>query len=119
MSTFPVLKTGAVLQVPTSRTFEFSTHVVNFVDGSEQRFRSYSQSYRRWIVKFDFLDDTELRNIREFVERQNGAAGVFSFTDPWDGTVYATCSIEGNTLTDGLAGPFECRSSLTIREHKS
>jgi hypothetical protein len=119
MSTFPVLKTGAVIQMPASRTIQFATDVVQFIDGSEQRFRSYAQAYHRWIVKFDLLDDAELRNIRAFVQQVNGAAGLFSFTDPWDGTVYATCSLEDDTITDSVTGPMQSAARLTIRENKT
>jgi len=119
MSTFPVLKTGAVIQVPTSRTMQFATDVVQFVDGSEQRFRSYAQPYHRWIVKFDALDEAELRNIRAFVQQVNGAAGLFSFTDPWDGTVYPTCTLEGDTTTDSLTGAMQGGTSLSIRENRT
>jgi hypothetical protein len=119
MSTFPVLKTGAVIQVPASRAIQFLTDVVQFLDGSEQRFRSYAQPYHRWSVKFDALDETELQNIRAFVQQANGAAGLFSFTDPWDGTVYAKCSIEGDAVADSITGPMQSGTSLVIRENKT
>ena len=118
MGTFPVLKTGAVIQVPATRTIQFATDVVQFLDGREQRFRSYVQPYHRWSVKFDALDETELQNIRAFVQQVNGAAGSFSFTDPWDGTVYAACSIEG-AVADSVTGPMQSGTSLFIRENKT
>jgi hypothetical protein len=34
MSAFPALKTGAVLQYPAQRAVQFSTDVVQFIDGS-------------------------------------------------------------------------------------
>ena len=119
MSTFPILKTGAVIQVPASRTLRFATEVVQFIDGSEQRFRGYAQPYRRWILTFDTLDEDELQNIRTFVQQVNGAADLFSFTDPWDGAVYATCSIEDATVTDSLKGPMQGGTSLIIRENRT
>ena len=119
MSTFPVLKTGAVIQVPASRAIQFATDVVQFLDGSEQRYRSYAQPYHRWIVKFDFLDETELQNIRTFVQQVNGAAGLFSFADPWDGTIYAKCSIDSDAVIDTVAGPMQSGTSLIIRENKA
>src|SRR5437660_674934 len=119
MSAFPILKTGAVIQVPASRTIQFATDVVQFIDGSEQRFRSYAQPYHRWSVKFDALDETELQNIRAFVQRVNGAAGLFSFKDPWDGTVYAKCSLEGDAVTDSVTSPMHTGTSLIIRENKT
>jgi hypothetical protein len=119
MSTFPVLKTGAVIQVPTSRTMQFATDVVQFMDGTEQRYCEYALPYHSWIVKFNALDDGELQNIRAFVQQMNGAAGLFSFTDPWDETVYPTCSLQGDTVTDSLTGPFQTGTSLSIRENRT
>ena len=39
MNEFPKLKTGAVAQYPAQRTTRYSTHVMRFMDGSEQRYR--------------------------------------------------------------------------------
>ena len=111
------LKTGAVIQFPASRSFQLATDIVRFIDGTEQRFRAYAQSYRRWRINCDALDETELHNIRSFVQDMNGAAGVFAFTDPWDNTVYPKCSIEGDVFAEVLAGPMQGNTSLTIREN--
>jgi len=119
MSTFPVLRTGAVIQFPATRATQFATDVVQFIDGSEQRFRGYAQSYHRWIINCDSLDETELNDIRTFVQGMNGAVGVFSFTDPWDSTVYPKCSIEGDMLVELLAEPMQGRTSIVIRENKT
>src|SRR5438105_3414962 len=119
MNTFPVLKTGAIMQMPSSRAIQFATDVVQFVDGSEQRFRSYAQPYHRWVVRFDVLDEAELQDIRAFVQRMDGAAGLFSFTDPWDGTVYTKCSLEGGATVDSLMGPTQNGTTLLIRENKA
>jgi hypothetical protein len=119
MSTFPVLRTGAVIQFPATRTMQFATDVVQFIDGAEQRFRAYAQSYHRWVINCDALDETELNNIRNFVQGMNGAVGVFSFTDPWDSAVYQKCSIEGDVLVEMLAEPMQGRTSIVIRENKT
>ena len=119
MSTFPVLTTGAVIQFPATRATQFATDVVQFIDGSEQRFRAYAQSYHRWIINCDALDETELNNIRTFVQGVNGAVGVFSFIDPWDSTVYPKCSIEGDVLVELLVEPMQGQTSIVIRENKT
>src|SRR5258708_3829781 len=113
MSTFPALKTGAIIQFPASRALDFTTDVIQFIDGAEQRFRDYGQPYRRWMIRLDLLDETEIQSTRAFVQ-ENGTAGLFSFTDPWDGTVYPTCRIEGTGLLDQLNGPAQGATSLTI-----
>jgi phage-related protein len=119
MSTFPTLKTGATLQYPAQRATEFSTDVVQFVDGSEQRFRGYQTPLKRWTVRLDLLDETELHTLREFFRTQSGAAENFSFTDPWDGTVYPNCSLGGNDIGEELDDPQQGKTMLTVSENRS
>lgn len=119
MSTFPTLKTSAVAQYPATRSFHYSTDLVQFIDGSEQRFRDYGRPYHRWIITLHRLDETELQQIRSFVVQMNGSAGVFSFTDPWDGTMYPTCSLEGDGFGDAIAGPTEGTAHIVIRENRT
>ena len=118
MSDFPVLKTGAVLQYPAQKSVRFSTQVVRFVDGSEQRFRDYQTPLRRWTVKMELLDESEMHLLREFFRMENGASGTFTFTDPWDGTKYQSCSFEQDTLTEELLDEMKGRLALTIRENR-
>jgi hypothetical protein len=115
VSTFPVLKTGAVAQFPASRGVSFATEAIQFLDGTEQRFRDYSRPYHSWIIRLSFLDDTELQNMRAFIQH-NGPAGLFSFIDPWDQTVYPNCRIDGVAAVDVLNGPIQAAASVTIRE---
>jgi len=119
MSDFPTLKTGAVLQYPAQKLNQFSTKVVQFMDGTEQRFRNYTSPLRRWVIQLDLLDETELHALREFFRTQAGAAETFAFTDPWDGTNYTACSIEQDVLSDSLEDELKGRTSLTIRENWS
>jgi phage-related protein len=117
MATFPTLSTGAVLQYPANKTYSFSTHVVQFIDGAEQRFRDRAQYLHRWIVTLDLLTDSEMNGLREFFRIQNGAAGQFSFTDPWDGAVYANCSLETDEMTEVLEAEGQGKTALVIREN--
>ena len=119
MSDFPTLKTGAVLQYPAQRSNQYSTKVVRFVDGSEQRFQNYQTPLRRWLIQLDLLDQAELHTLREFFRTQSGAAGSFSFTDPWDGTAYSTCSLASDEMTEALEDEFKGKTSLTIQENRS
>jgi hypothetical protein len=118
MSEFPLLKTGAVLQYPAQKDLRFSTTVVRFADGSEQRFRQYETPLHRWIVQLDLLDESELNRVREFFRAQSGASGTFEFTDPWDSTNYSHCSLEDDQLMDTLLSEFDGKTSLTIRENR-
>ena len=116
---FPTLSTGAVLQYPANKTYSFSTQVVRFIDGSDQRFREYPQYLHRWIVTLDLLNENELNGLREFFRIQNGAASQFSFTDPWDGSVYPSCSLETDAMKDVLESEGQSRTELIIRENPS
>ena len=117
MSDFPILRTGSVLQFPASRAMEYATDVIRFADGGEQRFREYGEPLHRWIIRLGGLDEGELGRIRAFVE-ENGMANAFSFTDPWDGTTYPSCRIDGSSVSDRLDGPGRVSTSLVIQEYR-
>src|ERR1700688_3963525 len=98
MSNFPTLKTGAVLQYPAQKEVRFATEIVQFIDGSEQRFRGYQRALHRWMIRLELLDQGELQVLREVFRTRAGGADSFVFIDPWDGATYANCCIEGSDL---------------------
>jgi hypothetical protein len=118
MSAFPILKTGAVFQYPADKGTRFSTHVIRFVDGSEQRFRDFGSSLRRWVIRYDQLDESELASLRAFFREQRGAAGTFSFTDPWDATEYAACSLESDEMVEDFVDIGRGRTMLVVKENR-
>jgi phage-related protein len=115
---FPALKTGAVAQYPADRTRRFSTQVLRFLDGSEQRFRGFSAPLKRWLIRLELLNEGELTNLEEFFREQGGRAGTFSFTDPWDGTVYTSCSFEGDAMTSEHRGPGDGATAVVVKENR-
>src|SRR5581483_10518443 len=98
MTMFPVLKTSAVAQYPFSSGTSFSTEVLRFVDGSEQRYSNYGQPVRRWAIHLDLLDEGELSAMRQFFRSQAGMVGRFAFIDPVTGTQYGNCSFDQGNL---------------------
>lgn len=118
MANFPALKTGAIAQYPSDRQRSFSTQVMRFVDGSEQRFPGYGTPLRRWTIRLDLLDEAELTNLEQFFESEGGRAGSFSFTDPFDGAVYANCSFDGDELALNFAGPQEGKATVVVKENR-
>jgi len=118
MASFPTLKTGAVAQYPAERQFRFSTQVVEFLDGTEQRFREYSKPLGRWKVRLDQLDATELQAVVTFFD-QAGLTSPFSFTDPWDGSVHGNCVVEDLEVQVQLQDEFTGRTELNIRENRT
>ena len=119
MNTFPVLKTGAVLQYPAQRAEDFSTQVFRFLDGSEQRIPDYGKPIHRWMVRLNLLDETELWSLDQFFMSQQGQSGTFSFTDPWDGTVYANCSFEGDEADLQFTRESQSGTTLVVKENRS
>jgi hypothetical protein len=119
MADFPTLKTGAVLQYPAERLLGFSTDVLRFVDGSEQRFRSYGAPLKRWIVRLELLDEAEMKRLERFFEASQGALGSFQFTDPWDGRVYNDCSLGDDEMTIEFNAEQQGKTVLVIRENRT
>ena len=119
MADFPTLKTGAVVQYPAERELRFSTEVLQFVDGSEQRFRGYGAPLRRWIVRLELLEDAELKRLEKFFDALQGALGNFQFTDPRDGAVYADCSLEEDEMTIEFNAEQQAKTTLVIRENRT
>jgi hypothetical protein len=119
MSTFPTLKTGAVMQYPAQRGVVFATLPLQFVDGSEQRFRSYQTPLHQWVIKLRLLDQTELHEFQEFFRSVAGQAYNFTFTDPWDGTTYPNCSLGSDSMAAVLAAEWNGMTSLTVLENAS
>jgi phage-related protein len=119
MSTFPTLKTGAVMQYPAQRSVQFSTTAVQFVDGTEQRFRSYQLPLHRWVIQLSVLDQNELHQFQEFFRGMAGSAETFSFTDPWDETNYPSCSLASDSMAAVLAGEWSGQTSMTVLENGS
>jgi phage-related protein len=116
MANFPALKTGAVAQYPSDRQQNFSTQVFRFLDGSEQRFPAYGSSLRQWVIRLDLLDESELTALQDFFVTEGGRAGVFSFTDPFDSTVYTSCSFGADELDLSFGGPQDGQATVMIRQ---
>jgi hypothetical protein len=116
---FPTLKTGAVVQYPSKSGLSFSNQVLQFVDGSEQRFPGYATSLQTWTVQLDLLEEDEMSQLYDFFSNLTGPAGSFTFTDPATGTVYPDCSFgEDEFSMDVLPGD-SGKTSFTIRENRS
>jgi phage-related protein len=119
MANFPALKTGAVAQYGSDRSRQFSTQVLRFLDGSEQRFPGYGAPLLQWVIRLDLLDESELENLELFFENEGGRAGTFSFTDPWDGTVYGSCSLGSDDLALGFQEIARGQTQVVVKENRS
>jgi hypothetical protein len=114
MSVFPKLKTGVVAQYPALREGQFLTAVIQFVDGSEQRFQDHPGLRRRWVIPLSQLDESELQQLAAFFVQQRGRSESFDFEDPWTGNVISGCRFEDDELQIVSAGEFDGRTEVTI-----
>ncbi len=119
MANFPALKTGAVAQYGSDQVLGYSTQVLRFLDGSEQRFPGCGLALHRWVIRLDLLDEGELAALEQFFLSQGGRAGTFGFTDPFDGTVYASCSFDVDELDLKFNESSRGQTQVTIRENRS
>jgi hypothetical protein len=115
VANFPTLKSGAVAQYPSDRSQNFATNVLRFVDGSEQRFPGYAKALRSWTIRLDLLDESELVALEQFFVSQVGRAGVFAFTDPFDGSV-ANCRFGSDQLELTCSDVGAGKSAVVIQE---
>jgi hypothetical protein len=114
MPAFPTLKTGAVAQYPLERGVRFSTQAIQFLDGSQQKYRLHGTGLRRWAVRLTRLDEQELSALIAFVESETGAA--FSFTDPLTGVQVPNCIIAGERFEGRMASELRGDTNLVIEE---
>jgi len=116
---FPTLKTGATLQYPAQKTMRFNTDTIRFLDGTEQRFRDNPSVLHQWTIQLDLLDESELAALDQFFVTNQGRFGSFSFTDPWDGTVYPNCSLAVDTFGFQLSGEMRGKTTLAVCENRT
>ena len=117
MSEFPTLRTGAIAQYPSHKSTGYATHLLNFVDGGEQRFSAYCKPLRVWTIRLALLDEQETNLLTEFFRIKNGAAGAFSFTDPWTGEEYPNCSFCSDEMPVVFEGYANHNIVMVIREN--
>lgn len=117
MSDFPKLKTGAAVQYPLTRELSFSTEVMHFLDGSQQRFPNHGSPLRRWFIRLDQLDDAEVDAIERFFSQQQGPYGSFSFRCPIEQIDYPDCSVENPELALHWLAIHQGQLELVIRQN--
>ena len=118
MAGFPVLKTGAVVQYPLTRTAAFQNQMLTFLDGTQQRYRDSAGLRARWEIRLTELDAGEMAAMEEFFLANQGTFGSFAFTDPVDGTVYSNCSLRVDALDIATAEEMREATKVTVVQNK-
>lgn len=116
MATFPTLKTGAVAQYPAHRRLQFQNQALRFLDGSEQRYQDSASALHQWVIQLSVLDEGEMAAIENFFLANQGRFSSFAFTDPWDGTVYASCQLGSDSAALTSVDTMKGTATLAIVE---
>ncbi|HMF74216.1 MAG TPA: DUF2460 domain-containing protein [Bryobacteraceae bacterium] len=91
MADFPLLSSGAVMQYPASLVVGRPAHVIQFIDGKDQRFAARGIRLRSWQIKLNLLNEAEIAALEAFFEAQAGEYGSFTFPDPISQTSVPHC----------------------------
>lgn len=91
MANFPMLSSGAVTQYPAVIGTGQSARVIRFIDGSDQRYLNQGHPLRRWQIRLDLLNESELQKLEAFFAAQSGDYSPFNFPDPFSGSTVANC----------------------------
>ena len=106
------------MQYPATKGLRYSNQLVRFLDGTEQKYRGSQAPLRRWVIRLELLDETELAALEQFFSAEQGAAGSFSFIDPWDGIEYADCSLEQDSFESELNEELRGQTTLVVLENR-
>ncbi|HEY1947438.1 MAG TPA: DUF2460 domain-containing protein [Bryobacteraceae bacterium] len=98
MANFPLLSSGAVVQYPTPLVVGRQAHVIQFVDGSDQRFAARGIRLRSWQIKLSLLNETEIAALEAFFEEQGGEYQTFTFPDPISQSSVPNCVLGSPTF---------------------
>lgn len=115
---FPRLKTGALAQYPAVRELMRPMETVRFLDMGRQAYLDSKDSLRRWQLRLNLLDESELAAVIEFFVAMRGSLGRFEFEDPATGEVVANCRFDDDELELSSSGEFNGQTALTVRESR-
>src|SRR5271165_1968550 len=118
MAIFPALKTKAVAQYPATKSLRFQNQCLRFVDGLEQRYRDSAGPLHRWVINLGELDEGEMAALEAFFVENQGRSASFAYTDPWDGTQYANCSLASDEMRLTSVEEMRGKTSLTVVENR-
>ena len=94
VTAFPVLSTGAVVQLPYQMSRRYNTVIGRTPNDTEKRYENFvdcadALGLQRWAVGGDVLSDTEAADLLDCWESNGGPYGSISFTEPETGTAFA------------------------------
>ncbi len=116
MASFPLLNTNAIAQYPLGITSVQESQVIYFLDGADQRYLIGRRPMRTWQIKLELLTEAEMQVLEEFFIGQTGVYSIFSFPDPYTGTIVPNCRFADGVLTSEFVGVEICSTTITVVE---
>ena len=71
---------------------------------------------RSWQIRLDVLNEAEMHALEMFFIEQIGVYSVFSFPDPYTGTMVPNCRFADGILTSEFLGVETCTTTITVVE---
>ncbi|HZS55931.1 MAG TPA: hypothetical protein VFA65_16130 [Bryobacteraceae bacterium] len=91
MNTFPAITSDAVTQYPAAIEYSQGVQVIQFLDGSDQRYLLQPRMLRMWRINLTLLNEDEIQKIESFFAAQQGMYSPFVFADPFTETNVNNC----------------------------
>ena len=98
MNTFPTITSAAVTQYPAAVSYTQGVQVIEYLDGTDQRYLLQPKMLRLWRINLTQLNDTEVQQIEVFFAGQQGTYSPFVFPDPFTGTLVNNCRLAASTF---------------------
>ena len=108
--TFPTLSTGSVAQYPLVRGLSFPVKIAQFLDDTEQRWRS-GPPLNNWVLAFKRLKWADVQTIQTFFNTQKGSFDP-TWSWPVDGTTWTSIVFADDKFPD--TETYQNQHSLTL-----
>lgn len=116
-TTFPLLSTGAVTQLPYGTRGLFFTARNELECGKVHSYYFRASALWAWEISYEDITDAELAAVVLHFHTCGGATKTFSFTDPNGAGVFANCRYGTDALVIRHLGPDQNAVSFLIEEH--
>ena len=116
MNTFPNIASNAVTQYPAVLQSSQAVRVLEFLDGSDQRYLVQSRALRLWRINLSQLNEDETQAIESFFANQQGQYSPFVFPDPFSGTNVPNCRFAAPELVTTYADVDNASTSCWVIE---
>ena len=116
MSIFPQISSGAVTQYPATVQYSQSVQIIDYLDGSQQRYLLQPRMLRAWRINLAQLTEAEIQEVETFFAAQQGAYSTFIFPDPFTGTNVENCRYASSFLTTTYVDIDNAETSFLVIE---